>query len=563
MLHIKKIIRILIKQKKERKNKVITTILRNEKELILKTNKDGCIYSINDSWKEDMALYNNNSVIYNFIDVEGVEELKQKVAKVLGGEFTFIELTFPHFQSRTFNFLMMPDVRNGETIGVQFVGQDITKEKDIEKKMKQLAYYDTLTGIPNRYLFDRFVTNMINSDITKRVGFSILFLDLNEFKQVNDNYGHQVGDELLKGVAVRLENSVGNADLVARLSGDEFLVFLNEVNKKEEVLEKVKRIITCLKEPIKIGECSFNVKGSIGVSRYPEDSKSLKKLIKKADMAMYHSKKEKISYRFYHSNILLQKNRETMIEGDLRGALKNNELRLEYQPQFEIKTGKPVGVEALIRWKHPTLGEIPPNELIEVAEKTRDIHDIGIWIMNKVTTQIKKWEKDIGDEMTISINVSPIQLYDQYFVTKINDMLEENQIDANKLKFEITEGQLIEEDEVFIDNIQKIKDVGIDIVIDDFGAGYTSLNYLKKYPFNYLKIDKQYIDDIGKSEKDKKIVHSIIKLAHELNYRVVAEGVETKEQYTILKRMECDYVQGFLMSKPLNKIQIMNVLKEG
>jgi diguanylate cyclase (GGDEF)-like protein/PAS domain S-box-containing protein len=429
---------------------------------------------------------------------------------------------------------------------------DITKRKKAEDKIYHQANYDSLTGLANRNLFiDRFEQSLT---MAKRENKSIalLFIDLDGFKHVNDTFGHSKGDLLLKYVARRIETAVRESDSVARLSGDEFAVMLcgeNDVYSNEKVATKV---LERLAIPFQLAEKEAIITASIGIAIFPDDSLLSEDLLAKADSAMYKAKeKGKNNVQFFTKEMDVKAQQRRSLEVELRKAIKNNELVLHYQPIHELKTGKVVSAEALIRWIHPHRGLISPIEFIPLAEDIGFIVDIGDWVLAQACEQAIIWQNQLEFPPKISINISAAQLHRIDFIDKLEDVLAQSKLSPEVLTFEMTESLLIEEDVHTLDKLQTIRSLGIDLSIDDFGTGYSSLSYLKRFPINILKIDRAFIKDITTNSEDEALTCAILSIAESLNLKVVAEGVEEKAQCDMLAKHHCQFVQGEFFSKAI------------
>jgi diguanylate cyclase (GGDEF)-like protein/PAS domain S-box-containing protein len=429
---------------------------------------------------------------------------------------------------------------------------DITKRKQAEDKIYHQANYDYLTGLANRNLFiDRFEQSIA---VAKREDKSValLFIDLDGFKNVNDTFGHSKGDLLLKYAAQRIESVVRTSDSVARLSGDEFAVMLcgdNDVYSNEKVAAKV---LAELAAPFQLVEKEAHISASIGIAIFPDDGHFSEDLLANADSAMYKAKeKGKNNVQFFTKEMDIKAQQRRSLEVELRQAIKNNELVLHYQPIHDIKTGKVVSAEALIRWLHPQRGLIPPIEFIPLAEDIGFIVDIGDWVLEQACNQAQMWQTQWTFAPKISVNISSAQLHRADFFDKLKHVLTQSQLSPELLTLEMTESLLIEEDINTLAKLRTIRDFGIALSIDDFGTGYSSLSYLKRFPISILKIDRAFIKDITVNSEDEALTCAILSIAQSLNLKVVAEGVEEKAQCDLLAKHNCQFVQGYFFSKPI------------
>jgi diguanylate cyclase (GGDEF)-like protein len=439
------------------------------------------------------------------------------------------------------------------------VENSYSKQKEVEKKLNLLAYYDTLTGLPNRRCFEERVKKLIACEGKK---FALVYMDVDNFKNINDTLGHLTGDKFLIHMADVLNNSIHSKDFVARLGGDEFAIVFEDIQQEEEVVNKIQHLLRLIQKPWKIDGHQFFVSLSIGIVLYPKQGDNLSTLLKNSDIAMYHIKKKSKNNYCFFSEELKEKNIQqiTMIN-DLHRAIQNKEFKLVYQPIVELKTGKLNGVEALIRWVNPEKGIISPIEFIPVAEETGLIHDIGKFVLNNAFWQKNQWEQLGYHHLKMSINVSGQSLIREGFVEHIRKLLEQTGIDSSEIQLEITETVLIEKMEESKRVLHELSIMGFKIALDDFGTGYSSLTYLKNLPIDVVKLDRDFVKGIMEKGEDSVIVESVIKLTHDLNLQIVAEGIEYEEQLSILKCNSCDFGQGYLFSKPVADSVIIEMLK--
>jgi diguanylate cyclase len=425
------------------------------------------------------------------------------------------------------------------------------------RNMKHMAYHDVLSGLPNRRMFlERLMTAMDEAK-RNRYKIAIVFIDLDRFKNINDTLGHEFGDLLLKHVSKHMAKCVRKIDTISRQGGDEFTILLNRIRAEEDVIPMIERIRSIVAQPITILGQELHVSMSIGIAFYPGDGKNTEELMKNADMAMYRAKEEgRDNYKFFSMDMNKAISRKMALEYGLRNAIKNNEFVLYFQPQANIKTGEIVGVETLIRWNSIEAGLVPPNHFIPVAEETGLIIPIGEWVLSQACMQGKVWHDAGHSQLTIAVNLSPVQFLHENLVGMVIKALKTTGFNPNFLELEITEGVAFTDAEAAMKKMQALRDLGVRISIDDFGTGYSSLIYLKRFPINTLKIPKPFIQDINKHQKDKAFVETMIYLAHSLELTVVAEGIETREQLHYLKELRCDVAQGQLLSQPLTVTQL-------
>jgi len=423
--------------------------------------------------------------------------------------------------------------------------------KEKNKNLEHIAHHDSLTKLPNRLLFlDRLEQN-IKYAKRHKTQVSILFLDLDRFKEINDTFGHESGDKLLKNITLKLKSCVREYDTIARLGGDEFTVII-EGAKNKQLLSIIQKIINIMEDPIEINGNAMHTTFSIGVSSYPEDGNTTEILLRNADTAMYKAKdKGRNTYEFYNESMTEQVLKRVTLETDLREAIENNDFQAYYQPKLNAISNKVVGMEALVRWNHKTRGMIPPDEFIPLAEEIGLIGKIDEWMMLKTLETANEWYLEGLFFGKLSLNVSMKQLEDKSFVQGVKNIISQTNFDPKLLELEITESQIMKEPEATVSILNNIKSLGVTISIDDFGTGYSSLSYLKRLPIDRLKIDKSFIQDIPENEDDTAIVQAIIVLAQSLNLKIIAEGVETVEQKDFLIASGCEHIQGYYFSKPL------------
>ena len=430
-----------------------------------------------------------------------------------------------------------------------------------EKKMEQMAYYDQLTNIPNRQLFGERINQVIETAGQRRTIFGVVFLDLDSFKIVNDTIGHHYGDKMLIMIADKLTNCLRKTDTVCRFGGDEFLIMLNDITSIKDIETVVKKIIQQFEQPLLIGEQEFNITASVGISVYPMDGLDKDTLIKNADIAMYKAKDNgKNQFIFCSKEMKEEMLQTTILTNNLYRALEKDEFDIIYQPQVSIKTGKVIAAEALVRWNHPKLGTISPAVFIPIAESTGLIISIGEWILKETCRQMKRWQEMGLPSVRLAVNVSVKQLLNSDFVMTVRNVLKETGLESRYLELEITENIAIQESEFIIHVLSDLKALGVSLAIDDFGIEYSSLSRIKMLPIDRLKIDMHFIRGIVNNEKDRIIVDVIIKLAKDLNIKVIAEGVEEEEQFHYLGQKMCDEVQGYYFYKPLSKNKMEEVL---
>ena len=426
----------------------------------------------------------------------------------------------------------------------------LIKANKAEKDVKKLAYHDPLTGLPNRAQLKQQIRIIVNQAALEKQRFAILFLDLDRFKMINDTMGHDAGDLLLKAVADRIRHCVRESDFIARLGGDEFTIVLENIDSPESAANVAEKICRSVGQPFVFMQQKMFVTTSIGISIFPDDGDDVSALIKHADSAMFRAKEKRNNFCFYEQGMEAEIAKRLRLEQELRKAIDEDELVLHYQPQICLKSGELIGAEALVRWQHPDKGLVAPDIFIPLAEESGLINQLSDWVLENSAVQLKRWIHE-GHQLTLAVNLSVKDLMAEELHTKLHDLMWRNSLPKNVLELEITESTLMDHPELMITEIHKIKKMGITIAVDDFGSGYSSLNYLKRLPVDVLKIDRSFIADIESDPSDSAIVSGIIGLAQSLGMKTVAEGVETEEQRKILEDLGCDNYQGYLYSKPL------------
>lgn len=444
-----------------------------------------------------------------------------------------------------------------------FVGTivDITLRKQMEEQLVHQATHDVLTDLPNRaLLLDRIQQAIINAERTRKL-VAVLFLDLDRFKLINDSLSHDAGDRILHAVAKRLLSGMRETDTVARIGGDEFVIVLPMVEHEDNVILSAQKILNVIAEPFRENNHEINITTSIGISFYPTDERDAVSLLRSADMAMYQAKESgRNNFQFYKTEMNKRLVQRLAIEHGLCGALERKEFHLVYQPIFELATGKIIGAEALLRWSHPRLGNIPPLDFIPIAEEIGLINAIGEWVLQTACQQNRLLQDKNHSTLTIAINLSGRQLNQPDIVEIITKALKKSGIDPKYLELELKENILIKHPERNLHILNRLKDLGVQLVIDDFGTGYSSLSYLKFFPIDKVKIDQSFIAEITNNPDNAVVIKAIIAMAKSLNINVIAEGVETEQQLEYLRQHGCHEAQGYYFSRPIEAEAFMLLL---
>lgn len=476
---------------------------------------------------------------------EKFDEIKTNFEKALAGEPTQFELTY---HDHTILLYLSPISQDGEVIEVVGTVIDISNRKNAENLVRKMAYYDFMTNLPNRRYLQEHAENLLLKHLTENETCALVFIDIDRFKTINDSMGHAAGDELLIEFAKRLKILVSKDDIVARLGGDEFIILLPYVNE-EEATSIVEHIVQNLKDPFQCRNIELYITPSIGISMFPRDGSDYETLLGCADIAMYKNKKERSgSYQFFTKELKQNLLERTLLEMDLRQAIEKEQFHLQYQPIYSLDTKEIVGVEALLRWNHPVKGMISPGIFIPLAEETGMIVKLGNWVIKEACRQMKSWLDAGLPPVSMAVNISIAQFSHPLFIDYVKEALKESELDPKYLNIEVTESMMLDEEQS-LNTFKQLEEIGTPISVDDFGTGYSSLSYLSNYPITHLKIDQVFIHNL--SDTNKAIVETIINLAKSLNVQVIAEGVEEIAEEQFLTDVNCDFVQGYLYSKPI------------
>jgi len=522
-----------------------------------------------------------HQLFINAIHDEDKKALERAIERALAGDTADLELRIRR-QDGMQRTLMMhaesnPQAGNNHLLGTM---QDITDRKKADEAIRKLAFYDQVTGLPNRTLFREHLSMAIHHAKRNGTKIAVLFLDLDNFKRINDSLGHVAGDQLLQEVSSRLKQSIRSTDIastdhfppqpddanqhsLARLGGDEFTVMLVDLKNEKQINIVSDRILESLNEPFMLAGNRVVVTSSIGVAIYPEDGDDIDTLLKHADAAMYQVKSSgRNGVFFYDDELRRQSENRLQLEGELYHALEHDEMTLLYQPKVAVNSLQVSGFEALIRWIHPDKGMVPPLDFISVAEDSGLIIPMGKWVIRTACRQHQAWLKAGFGPINISVNLSCHQFADRQLLHAVRDILEETGMQPKYLEFEITESVLMQDADTAMLVLGEIKKMGMKISIDDFGTGYSSMAYLKHFPIDVLKVDRSFIMDIPDDELEATITTAIVKLAHALNLTVVAEGVENVEQLHFLSALNCDQIQGYLFSPPVPADKAARLINE-
>jgi diguanylate cyclase (GGDEF)-like protein/PAS domain S-box-containing protein len=454
--------------------------------------------------------------------------------------------------------------RRGRVTGAVMVFHDVSAARALSLRMSYLAQHDGLTELPNRILLNDRVTQAIALAYRHQKKLALLFVDVDRFKHINDSLGHAIGDRLLQSVAQRLLACVRSSDTVSRQGGDEFVVLLSELTHARDAAVIAEKILLTLATPHSIDQLELHVTASIGIVIYPDDATQAETLLKNADFAMYHAKDAgRNNYQFFKPEMNSRAIERQSLEDGLRHALERQEFVLYYQPKVNLETGSIVGVEALIRWRHPHLGLVSPAQFIPVAEECGFIVPIGRWVLREACCQARIWREKGIPALRVAVNISAVELRAKNFVAEVRAILAETGFDPHCLELELTETFLMQDSKSTAAVLKDLKDIGVHLALDDFGTGYSSLSYVKRFPIDTLKIDQSFVRDIATDADDASIVSAVIGMGKSLHMRVVAEGVETRQQLEFLQKHSCPFGQGYLFSPPVGAWQFAKLLGHG
>lgn len=534
---------------------------------VIKANRTANDYFFNCQIEEDRPCYlqvNDTGEPCKICPLKEVMANKRPTTRVH-------EHTISSGEKRTFELMASPLYdAEGKVTGLVESSRDITEHirihkqlRDKEKSLDYLAHHDPLTKLPNRLLFSDRLKQALRHAKRTKTGLALLFIDLDEFKEINDSFGHNLGDQLLKKVSERLKKNVRENDTIARLGGDEFTVIVEDLLHPDDAAIIAQNLLDAFHESIELDNHQLHVSLSIGISLYPNDADQTEALIRNADTAMYKAKASgKNRYDFYTQDMTDQAFERIMMIGAMRNAIEHDQFVLHYQPQIDVRDNSIIGAEALIRWKDPQMGTIEPGRFIPIAEKTGMIQIIDRWVLDTVCRNISEWQKAGYDVPRISVNISARHFGTNTLADEVADTLKRNNCSSDMIELEITEGVIMNNPGRAGHELEQLREMGIRLAIDDFGTGYSSLSYLKKLPLDRLKIDHSFITDIPADKNDQAISRAIIAMADSLGMEVIAEGMETEEQRQFLIDEKCYYAQGFLFSKAVPEQSFLSLLKQ-
>ncbi len=527
--------------------KAVEILMCHSKEDILHKN----IYDFSPEYQPDGRLSSEKAI-----------DIIDSIKDTDGNQFEWLSL---RMDGETFwtEISLAPIVLNGQHV-LYLIGRDISEKKIAQKMLmeqKDILYYqahhDSLTGLPNRMLFNERLAYGLEKAKHKSTKLALFFIDLDQFKQINDSLGHEIGDRVLTVVAERLKAKIRKKDTLARLGGDEFIIIMEEYKKIKDLSQVAEKILEVLIQPIHVEGQTLYTSCSIGISLYPKDDTSADNLLKYADAAMYKAKDEgRNTYQFYRTEMTELAFERIVMKAGLRQALENEEFIVYYQPQIDARNEKLIGIEALIRWEHPNMGLMPPAKFLSLAEENGLIVEMDQWVMRTAMSQVKEWYDEGLSPGVLSLNLTLSNLRRDNYITSLKECIAKNHFKPSLLELEITEGEVMKKYEEIIVKLQAVKDMEIRISIDDFGTGHSSLSYLKKLPVHKFKIDQSFIKDIPENEEDMAIVKTIIALAKNLNLDVIAEGVETEVQKDFLLENGCTSIQGYYYAEPMSAKKI-------
>ncbi|WP_108670099.1 EAL domain-containing protein [Peribacillus acanthi] len=533
------------------------SLFDNNTDFVYSTDLQGRFTTVNNSFESAFGYRKGEvlgQVALKYVRKEDVQKIRMHFYRTLKGKEQQyeVQIVTKSGEQQAFQIRNIPITVGGEIVGIYGIGRNITEQKKIQHEIEQLSNFDLQTGLPNRIRFTELLQEQIDRSKKKKRQLAVLILDIDRFKIINDSLGHFAGDSVLNVLTNRIKDHMPSGTYMGRFGGDKFTLMMTKNVDMDSIRKAINKIKGALGHAILYDNQEFFITASIGVCIFPEDGVDAHDLMKNADTAMNRAKNAGGNRVFYYSNEMNEQAVHRLeMESNLRRAIINQEFYLCYQPLVDVPTGKIYGSEALIRWKHPNLGLISPADFIPIAEETGLILEIGQWVLKTACKQNKEWQSKGLGPLIISVNVSAHQFQQPEFLEQVRNALEESGMDPEYLHLELTESVMIGNIEYSISVMQGLQQLGVKVSIDDFGTGYSSLSYLKNLPIDYLKIDRSFINNLKDNSSDIAIVRAIITMGHGLAVKVVAEGVESKEQLDILKEMECHYAQGYYIDKPL------------
>ncbi len=544
------------RQQAEDRMRMLSSIVEHTSDIVCVTDRNGVIQYVNPGfeqvtgWRRDEALGKKTSLLKS--GRHDKEYFRRMWDTLLEGRaFRDVLLNKKKDDSLYFEDKTILPLRDDDGRITLFIstGKDISEMMRNQAQLDYLAFHDPLTNLPNRSLFRDRLEQSLNRAHRQESMVALLFLDLDRFKTINDSLGHSLGDRLLKEVASRLGGCAREIDTVARLGGDEFTIILEDIEHPDQAVLVAQKVLDVLVEPFTVDGREFHITASIGIALYPLDEKEADALIKAADTAMYHAKEAgRNSYQFYSSAMTARVTQRLAVETQLRRALERDEFVLHYQPIVDLPSGRVTGAEALLRWQHSARGLVPLSEFVPIMEETGLILSIGEWVLRQATQQQHAWTQAGAGPLYVAINISTRQLMRPDFVANITRILKETPLEPHNLCLEITESVLLADTQAAGETLKGLKDTGVIIAMDDFGTGFSSLSYLRRFPVDIVKIDREFVRNITTNAPDEALVETIIYMAHRLGLKVVAEGVETEAQLALLQKYDCDAIQGYLYS---------------
>lgn len=550
---------------KQESEKWYKSLYESNQDGIISINSEHVIIGFNPAVEKIMGIseechkYRPIASILPIFVADQHEFLREMYRRSSQGEILRYESAIQHTSGRQvdLNMVNAPVLVDGKVMGNYIIARDVTEEKKAKERNHFLAFYDELTGLPNRRMFKEVLADTIKKHKEQGKSLVVMIIDLDRFKLINDALGHAHGDLFLQQMSARIGKMVGTKKTVlSRLGGDEFAILLKEEISEEDTAKFAEQLIYAIGRSFNLKDNDYYVTASVGIAMYPNHGGDEVQLLRNADMAMYEVKKHgKNNFHFFSSELNAQINERVELEGEIRKSIEQKDFELYYQPQFRAEDEQLIGVEALVRWNHPEKGILSPAKFIPIAEETGLITTLGSWVLREACRQMREWHEAGAPRIPVSVNLSSQQFYQPHLTRDIKKILEETGLQPEYLELEITESMMMDA-EVSNEILNELSRLGIRISLDDFGTGYSSLSYLKMFPINKLKIDRSFIQDIAVNENDQAIVASIISMAQHLKMNVIAEGIETKDQLDILVENDCSEIQGYYYSRPLPALEL-------